>query len=282
MKFFLRRNSNNVKAVVSKIPTPDPPKNIFEKKQGLIQFGLVVLTFMTLVAFVYFSNKGLTQAKDQLTLAQKQFNESLSQRDIDKKDALKNESIQDERFKIQNKINQKTLQAIELQAKIAKNQYESQDLINKEVAYQNRPIFVLAYVRLDTLKNLALITIKNVGKRPAKIVLSKVALLNISQKIINRNITPPENSDLNEVIEATYFLETTPTIHKDPKTMYYLHFIYQDLATKQTQDFEKYFHWESLQPNTFVWQDLNPADKAIFNQVAKEIKFDLSLKIDTI
>ena len=23
--------------------------------------------------------------------------------------------------------------------------------------------------------------------------------------------------------------------------MYYLHFIYQDLATKQTQDFEKYF-----------------------------------------
>lgn len=282
MRNFFRRNNNNVKADVRKIPPLEPPKNIFEKKQGLIQFVLVFLTFLTLVAFVYFSNKGLTQAKDQLTLAQKQFNESLSQRDIDKKDALKNESIQDERFKIQDTINQKNLQAIELQAKIAKSQYESQVIINKEVAYQNRPIFILTYVRLDTLKNLALITIKNVGKRPAKIVLSKVALLNISQKIMYKTISPPENTDLNEVIEATFYLQTTPTIHKDHQTMYYLHFIYTDLATKQTQDFEKYFHWESLQPNTFVWQDLNPADKAIFNQAAKVIKFDLSLKIDTI
>jgi hypothetical protein len=62
--------------------------------------------------------------------------------------------------------------AIELQAKIAKSQYESQEATNKEVTYQNRPIFILSNVKLDTLKNLALFTIKNVGKRPAKITLS--------------------------------------------------------------------------------------------------------------
>ena len=69
-------------------------------------------------------------------------------------------------LKFKTKLIRKPCMQSKLQAKIAKNQYESQDLINKEVAYQNRPIFVLTYVRLDTLKNLALITIKNVGKAP--------------------------------------------------------------------------------------------------------------------
>lgn len=285
MRKNLRPNNNNVDVVIRQIPSPpEPPKNFFEKNQGFIQFLLVLLTFLTLVASIYFSNmflqlsvKQLEQAKDQLTLAQNQFKESLTQRAIDKRDAHKNDSVQDNRFKIQNTINEKSLQAIELQAKIAKSQYESQKEINKEVEYQNRPIFILGNVRFDTIKNSALITIRNVGKRPVKISSSKVALFNISNGIMYTNIVPSDNSDLNEFLETTFTVKTILSIHKDPQTMYYLHFIYQDLATKQTQDFEKYFRWQSFQPNTFSWQELNLSDKLILIKKAKDIKFDLSL-----
>lgn len=238
----------------------------------------------TLGITVYFSqisiklsSSQLVQAREQLKLAQNQFQESLAQRAIDKRDEYIKDSLQDMRFKVQAAMDLKNLQSFDLQAKIAKSQYESQNLMNKDIVYQNRPIFSLVSVKLDTISNLALINIKNVGKRPAKIVLTKVATYNSSHREMYVNSPGPENTDLNESIEVSFKVGTTPTYFKDPKTMYYLHFKYQDLTTDESKDFEKYFRWQLIQPNVYSWYDLSLPEKITFINKANAIKFDLSL-----
>lgn len=225
----LRQNRTNVHVVVK----TDPPKNFFAKNQGFIQFLLFVVTFLTLVASVYFSFNSLQisgtqleQAKTQLELAQRQFDESLKQREVDKKHANRSDSLQGTRFNRQDSINKRSLLAIELQAKIAKSQYESQELMKKDIVYQNRPIFLLDSVKFDAKSNRALIYVQNVGKRPAKIVLTKIATYNSSHHEMYVNSPGLENTDLNEKIEVFFNVSTTTTYFEDPKTMYYLGFKY--------------------------------------------------------
>lgn len=280
MRGNLRPTRTNFNVVVK----TESSKRFFEKNQGLIQFILVLVTFLTLVASVYFSNMSLQisknqleQAKEQLILAQNQFKESLAQRAIDKADEYKKDSSQEMRFKVQAAMDLKNLQSFDLQAKIAKSQFESQYLMNKDIVYQNRPIFSLISVKLDSVKSLVSITIKNVGKRPAKILLTKVAICNPSYKEMYTNGPVIENIDLNESIEVTFKVGCTPTYYKNPKTMYYLHFKFQDLATNQTQNYVKYFHWQFDPPNTYSWSDISLPEQLIFINRAKTAKFDLSL-----
>ncbi|MFD0940401.1 hypothetical protein [Pedobacter boryungensis] len=266
--------------------------NWFERNQGFIQFLMMVLTLVALGATIYFSQQSLKQsseqlkqgkiqlkqASEQLNLAQSQFKESVNQRKIDSGKSDENEKIQNKRFDIQNNINKKNLNAIELQAKIAQSQFEAQSKTTAELLYQNRPIFMIGDANFDTLENRGHLMIRNIGKRPAKIIRSKLFAFDANTyKRVRVSYTPYDNLELNENSLGKFSIEMYKGEFDDNRTLYYLHFVYEDVINGENKHFQKFFTLNKTDGKT-EWAELSPDAQSFLTKQIIYRKFNLDLK----
>lgn len=290
------RNNRTIVRIENQSPIP---KNWFERNQGIIQFAMAIMTFIAVGTTIYFSQKSLNQtasqisqgaeqlrqgseqlkeAKKQLKLAQNQFRESINQRKTDSAKAEENDRLQNERFAIQNDINKKNLSAIELQAKIAKGQFEAQAKTTAELLYQNRPIFILHETGFDTLQNIAHFAIRNIGKRPARIIRSKLfAFDNLTYKIVRVSYVPYDNSELNENSLAKFHIKMFKDEFTGNQTLYYIHFVYEDVINGENKHFRKFFMWKRTN-GVIEWSELNSDAQAFLTDKILARKFNLDLK----
>lgn len=277
------RNNNRVNVVVRQQPAAEVQKNVFERNQGLIQFSSVILTLAALLITFYFSNqstrisqeqlvqskKQLDQSDSQLKLAQEQFRVSLKQRTADSLEKYNEDSVQNARFQVQNEINLKNLTAIQLQARVAKRQFESQSSLNKEVEFQNRPIFVLLSTSFDTLINTASFTIQNVGKRPVSLYSSQFMSYNSKLNKISDNGLQEETTEMSDIAITTFSIQISGFEYKDPNQVYHLFFVYRDIDKDATKTFEKYFIWKTLKDGKIGWAN---ADISFINLMKNSIR----------
>jgi type II secretory pathway pseudopilin PulG len=270
------RQKNNRTVVILKTTKSIENKSWFEKNQGLIQFILVVVTILTLGVTIYFSNQSikisssqLKQAEKQLKLAQEQFKESQKENLINRKEKIADDKLNEKRFETQNSINQKNLVAIELQAKISEKQYQAQIEAAKDQVYQNRPIFMIGDSKYDSINNLITLTLKNIGKRPAKINRSIFFAYNKKSGNFKANISSSNSAELNESSFTIFKLPMTANDYADNNNMlYYLYFDYEDIVSSKNNSFFKYFNIGKTD-KTVVWSDLLLIDKELLNEQAK-------------
>lgn len=254
---------------------------------------MMIITFLALVTTIYFSQQSLDktasqveqgkeqlkQANQQLKLAQDQFKEGINQRRIDSVRAEEEEDLQNERFNIQNNINKKNLNAIELQAKIAKSQFDAQARTTAELLYQNRPIFILQETSFDSLQNLAYISIRNIGKRPARIIRSKLfAYDNSIYKTVRFNYVEKDNVEMNENSISRFRLSMYKGEFTGNQTLYYIHFVYEDVMDGKNKHFQKFFIWKKLDNGATEWSQLNPEVQLFLKKQILARKLNLDLK----
>lgn len=282
--------NDKVRIVVRAPQTITEHKNLFERNQGFIQFILVLASIAALCVTIYFSFKSIQissnqleqgqqqidQAKKQLELAESQFKASEKQRKIDNVEKVAKELTENGRFKIQNDINEKNLEAIELQAKIAKKQYEAQIIAAKDQVYQNRPIFGLISAKYDSIHKWANFEVQNTGKRPAKIISSRFISYNETSKQLNSNFVPLDNLEANETFRSSFVLIMSKSDFLDSKTLYYIDFVFEDIAIGKNEHFVKYFEIRTIGKEK-SWAELNENERKILSTKAKSKNLNLEL-----
>lgn len=249
--------------------------------QFIINSLLVILTFAALIITIIFSNKGISesrkqyiQAQAQLKLAKDQFQYSIDQRKFDSIENIKTQiktdrknksdsiiaeqrfTTQERRNAVQDSINKQQLKAIQLQAKLAALQLKAQVKINNQTFYEERPNFLLVNAKRDSLTQIAYFSIKNIGKRPARIIQSKICAYNHQYQTFfqaSRNV----GRVLDTVSLYNQSILLSAKTFYDEGTAYYISIQYVDIDSGKQKIFDKYFQWYFQTIDYLYWRDLD-------------------------
>jgi hypothetical protein len=241
-------------------------KDWFEKNPSKTQFYLTIAVLFVTIIFSYLSlretrkqydiAKGtLRSANDQLGFAKGQYAAQIRQHKIDSIENENKEQSQERKAKIdsirianndlqqqknnelqnqintqQLKINRKQLAAIQLQAKVADDQFNFQKIQSSNQFEQNRPIFFIDSVRYNKAKStynpVLSFHVSNHGVRTPHIDSTVIASWNKNLKCSNveKHLT---NIDLKDASFITG-LGVYQDCIDDPNTIYFLNIIYID------------------------------------------------------
>lgn len=241
-------------------------KDWFEKNPSKTQFYLTIGVLFVTIFFSYLSlretrkqydiAKGtLKSANDQLGFAKDQYAAQIKQRILDSIDNKNKERSQERKAKIdsirtanndlqqiennklqnrintqQLKINRKQLAAIQLQAKVANDQFKFQQIQSSNQFEQNRPIFIIDSIRYNKAKStynpILSFHVSNHGIRTPHIDSTVIASWNKNLKCstVEKHLT---NIDLKDASFITGF-EVYQDCIDDPNTIYFLNIIYVD------------------------------------------------------
>jgi hypothetical protein len=267
--------------------------------QLIANTALIVLTIITVTLSSYFSREALktthiqlAQADSNINLSKKQFLFAIDQRKADSIKYVRNDSIsrikeykdsliaenrfvtQEKRNKLQDSINRKQLNAIQLQAKIAELQFRSQSIANEELKYQTRPIFLLTSTAYDSVKKVASFVIKNVGKRSVSVRGTIMCGINKKHLALYRNLDEESKSDLNDITYNSIKLPMPKWEFEQDSTMYYVYFKYIDSFDGEIKSFKKFFT-PVKENNVTGWGDLTKSNEKIVRDFCKLRKFRL-------
>jgi len=228
----------------------------------------------------------LDNANQQLKLAKDQFKTSNDQRKADlrimaKRDSeqkvkeyndsnrnafndnqqKKNNDYQNSINKQQLLINKQQLVAIQIQAKVADDQFKFQKIQSSNQFQDNRPIFMVDSVKYDKSKDPYMPTISfhvtNHGIRNPHVDSTVIAIWNFNNKCsrVEKHIT---NIDLRDVSFITGIGIYQDCID-DPNTIYFLNIIYEDTNDGQIKSKPIFFRYK-IKPDkslvTFVVADI--------------------------
>jgi hypothetical protein len=266
--------------------------------QLIVNSILIVVTVITVIVTAFFSNQGILESQKQyslaesnLKLAKDQFHTTLIQRMDDslngvrkhKSDSLKARAdsismaekynAEQNRYVHQEKLNNKQMLAIQLQANTAREQYNAQKSINDVQNNQNKPILFLFETHYDTTRSIAVFSFKNVGKRKAEIYTSAMCSVNIEHLKFNPFLDAISNNQLNESITTGLELPCSKWDYDSSKTLYYVAFYYIDPAYDKPQKFFKYFTWYRNIDKSVLWSDLKPEYVDMLQRLARINKF---------
>ena len=280
----------------------------FKRNEHLSQFVinaiLATLTLITLIVTALYSNKSLHETHSANILAESAYKLNKDQWDSLKRENKINEianakkleqdsikytkdttrissrdKFQIQSFQQQLDVYKGQLTAIETQAKIAKQQFEFQSIINKQQIYKNRPVFILTSTSYDSTKNRAYFIIRNVGNTPSTIIRTTLFAINkrhlksfVNYDIISRN-------ELNGTTYSGIYLNIDKWDYGQDDTLYYISFLYTDLSINEPLPFVKYFAWKKeADNNTISWSDLSKEDESLIKSIANTNRLKLREK----
>lgn len=250
-------------------------KDWFEKNPSKTQF---YLTICVLLVTAYFSAKSLSEtqkqyqiAKGQLDLSLKQVKNQEDQREQDLRlnhlkdiGLAKKEKLDSERIAIndlqqrkynefqnqvnsqQLKINKQQLFASQTQAKVADAQFKFQKSQSANQFEDDRPIFIIDSVRIDSSKssykpNISFHVI-NVGKRTPHVDSSVIAIWNrniITCAKVEKHLTNIDMRNISFSTEISMYRDCL----KDINTIYYINVIYRDTYTNELKSKHNFFRY---------------------------------------
>jgi hypothetical protein len=228
---------------------------------------MILLTLIAIFASSYFSLRSnqqteaqMKQTEEQLKLAQSQYKSGREKDSTDEIKRSKAEKVEQERYARQSEITTKNLEALEMQAKNGERQYLTQLQAIKDQAYQNRPVFKLAKVEYDNVSKMGIFTIKNVGKRTARIV--KCTFYGERKQPAAEIITTVKTSfELGEFEQYELALDVNEEDLQNPESKYILVMDYMDFGSEKPKNFLKYFKVKFDFDGNIGWQELRDEEK---------------------
>jgi hypothetical protein len=277
----------------NRVSNTEERQDFWERNPSKVQFWATILI---LLATIYYSNQSLNEtkkaysiAKGQLDIAKEQFdslkvanrrndsaNNIIAKRDSAKysKDTIRvsrRDKYEKENFEFQQKNNHQQLIAIKQQADIAQKQFEFQNELNQQQLFNNRPVFFLTDVAVDSLKRgeiKANFRLKNLGKRIVNFSRSTIIVWNEKNAYFKVNQTLGA-SDLNP--DGTNAVDVTSTMlskmFDDKSTLYYLIVFYSDLDQNKSKTYKRFFNWRKGTDQQFLWDTLLPEDSLKFQNM---------------
>jgi hypothetical protein len=266
--------------------SPNTNNNTYERKNYQVALSLLIITVIATLASNIWTGKQLHMASEQwdsLRNDKKQNDAEARLKNIQALDQYRKDTMrvgvrdrfQVKSFERQLEIYKSQMLAMNLQAAIAKQQFEFQNEINLEQKINNKPVFSIQSSSYDTINKKCSFIIHNTGHRKAMIFGMKVCAFNKKDYSLRVNLDSISKSELNEISYSNIFLDLPKWEYDDKETIFYIFFRYKDASYKEIQKFKKFFTFEIKSNNAFEYKEINYKDKTLIYSIAKNNNYNM-------